>query len=69
MTKNVAYKRPILVVDETSLFSYKSIVYVMLIVTFLGFLDMTMQLVNCLLLEDTILMKPESYIVTLASQH
>ena len=67
MTKNVAYKRPILVVDETSLFSYKSIVYVML--TFLGLLDMTMQLVNCPLLEDTILMKPESYIVTLASQH
>ena len=63
----MAYKRPILVVDETSLFSYKSIVYVML--TFLGLLDMTMQLVNCLLPEDTILMKPESYIVTLASQH
>lgn len=33
MTKNVAYKRLILV-DGTSLFSYKFIVYVMLIVTF-----------------------------------
>ena len=33
MTKNVAYKRLILV-DGTSLFSYKLIVYVMLIVTF-----------------------------------
>ena len=41
----------------------------MLVVTFLGLLDMTMWLVNCPPLEDTILMKPESYIVTLASEH
>lgn len=72
VAKNVAYKKPILVVDGTFLlFSYKFIVlaYVMLVLTLSGLLDMTMQSVNCPTLEDTILMKSETYIVTSASQH